>query len=294
MNNCYKSKFALFLFAAPGLLLFTIFVVYPILPELAISFQNHNGFQSSGWVGFDNYIKVFQNPSFWKSNFNTLLIVALSLLVALPISLLLALMIDKQTPRVRNFFKFSSVFPAVLSVTVISQMWVAMFEPQWGAVNTLLRKIGLDFLTREWLTDTKLAIICITIAFLWQYIGLNGLLFYAGIKSIPGQYYEAAQIDGANFWKASWYITIPLLKDITKYVLIVSTLGSMGMFAHVRVMTAGGPGDASRTVMYQMYYTAFSRSEFGVGSAVAVIFIVECLIATFIINRLVRDEEVTY
>lgn len=294
MNSCYKSKVALFVFTAPALILFTVFVVYPILPEFVISLQKHDGFQSLGWVGFDNYLRVFKDPSFWHSQFNTLIVVVLSIFVEVPVCLLLALVIDKQTPRVRNFFKFSSVFPAVLSVTVISQMWVAMFEPQWGAVNTLLRNLGLDVLTRDWLTDEKLAIICITIAYLWQYVGLNCLLFYSGIKAIPNHYYEAAQIDGAGFWKASWYITIPLLKDIFKYVLTISTLGSMGMFAHVRVMTAGGPGDSSRTAIYQMYYTAFSRSEFGTGSAIAVVFIIECLIITFIINKLVNNERVEY
>lgn len=294
MNNCYKSKLAVFLFAFPGLLLFTLFVVYPILPEVLISFQQHDGFKSYGWVGLYNYIKVFQSSSFWKSNINTLIIVALSLVVALPISLFLALVIDKQTSRVRNFFKFSSVFPAVLSVTVIAQMWVAMYEPQWGLINSLLKTIGLEQWTRQWLTDKNTAILCIGITFLWQYIGLNMLLFFAGIKSIPVHYYEAAQIDGANFFKASIHITIPLLKDITKYVLIVSTLGSMGMFAHVRVMTAGGPGDTTRTVMYQMYYTAFTTSEFGVGSAIAVLFIIECLIVTFLINKFTNNERIEY
>jgi len=294
MNSCYKSRLAIFIFAFPGLLLFTVFAVYPILPELVISFQQHDGFQSHAWVGLSNYIEVFQSKAFWRANANTFIVVAVSLLIALPISLLLALVIDKQTERTRNFFKFSSVFPAVLSVTVISQMWVAIYDPQWGLINTLLREVGLDHWTRQWLTDPKIVIFCIAFTFLWQYIGLNTLLFYAGIKSIPGHYYEAAQIDGAGFWEASRSITLPLLKDVTKYVLIISTLGSMGMFAHVRVMTAGGPGDASRTIMYQMYYTAFSTSEFGVGSAIAIIFIIECLIITFFINKFTANERIEF
>lgn len=292
MNNCYKSKVAVFVFAAPALIIFTMFVVYPILPEVVISFQNHDGFKSLGWVGLDNYKEILHSSSYWKATINTLIIVAISLVIALPISLLFALIIDRQTARVRNFFKFSSVFPAVLSVTVISQMWVAMYEPQWGLVNSVLRGLGLDSWAHQWLTDKSTAIVCIGIAFLWQYVGLNALLFFAGIKSIPKNYYEAAQIDGAGFWKASWYITIPLLKDVTKYVLIVSTLGSMGMFAHVRVMTAGGPGDTTRTIMYQMYYSAFSTSEFGVGSAIAVLFIIECLIITFFINKATKSDAI--
>lgn len=294
MNNCYKSKTAVFIFAFPALLLFTTFVVYPIIPEIIISFQNHDGFQNYGFVGFQNYLSVLKSSSFWKSNINTLIVVALSLCVALPISLILALVIDKQTEGVKSFFKFTSVFPAVMSVTVISQMWIAIYEPQWGLLNTVLEKIGLQSLQHSWLSDKNTVMFCIAFTFLWQYIGLNCLLFYSGIKSIPTDYYEAAQIDGANFWQASWKITIPLLKDVSKYVVTTSTLGSMGMFAYVKAMTAGGPGDNSRTVMYQMYYLAFGTSEFGKGSAVAVLFIIECLIVTFIINKSFGNERITY
>ncbi|GAA0247246.1 sugar ABC transporter permease [Faecalicatena contorta] len=294
MNSCYKSKKAVFIFAAPALLIFTVFVVYPLIPELFISFQKHDGFQSHGFVGLQNYIDVLKSSSFQRANLNTFIIVLLSIFVALPVSLMFALVIDRQTARVRNFFKFTSVFPAILSVTVISQMWIAIYEPQWGLMNTLLRNIGASWAVRSWLSEKGLVIICIAFTFLWQYIGLNCLLFYAGIKSIPRNYYEAAQMDGAGFWKASLTITIPLLKDVIKYVFTISTLGSMGMFAYVRVMTSGGPGDLSRTAMYQMYYLAFSTSEFGKGSAIAILFIIECLVVTLIINKIFKDERVEY
>lgn len=294
MNNCYKSKLSVFVFAAPALIIFTAFVAYPIIPEIIISFQEHDGFQSYGFVGLSNYASVLSSPTFWKSCINTLIVVALSLLAALPISLILALAIDKQTPGVKNFFKFTSVFPAVMSVTVISQMWIAIYEPQWGLLNTILEKIGLGSLTHVWLTDKSTVMVCIAFAFLWQHVGINCLLFYSGIKSIPTSYYEAAQIDGAGFWQASWNITIPLLKDVSKYVVTTSTLGSLGMFAYVKAMTAGGPGDASRTVTYQMYYQAFGTSEFGKGSAVAVLFIIVCIIVAFIINKSFGNERIEY
>ena len=194
----------------------------------------------------------------------------------------------------RRFFKASSVFPAVLSVTVIAQMWIAIYEPQWGLINSILNAVGMDNLALAWLSDERTVVICITIAFLWQYIGLNALLFYTGIKAIPTTYYEAAVIDGAGFIKTSLKITIPLLQDVTKYVLIISVLGSMSQFAHVRIMTAGGPGDSSRTVIYQLFYKAFSASDFGQGCAIAIIFIVQCLILTFIINRFVAREKIEF
>ena len=294
MNKNYNSKLAIFIFAFPTLILFTAFVVYPIIPEIIISFQNNDGFKNLGYVGFDNYITVLKSATFWKSNANTLIIVVISTCVGLPISLLLALLMDRQTQGVRRFFKLSSVFPAVLSVTVIGQMWIAIYNPQWGVIDSVLRSIGLNNLALEWLSDKRTVVIAVAVAFLWQYIGLNALLFYTGIKSIPKTYYEAATIDGASFLKTSLKITIPLLQDVTKYLLVLSVLGCMSQFAHVRIMTAGGPGDASRTVIYELYYRAFSASDYGQGCAIAIIFIIECLLFTLIINKFVAREKVEF
>lgn len=294
MNKYFGNKLAIFLFAFPAILLFTIYVVYPILPEVLISFQKNDGFKNMGFVGLANYAKVLKDPTFWKSNNNTFIMVVISLLVGLPISLLLALVMDTLSDSSRRFFKASSVLPAVLQVTVISQMWIAIYEPQWGLINSILRAVGLDELALAWLSDKKTVVIAITIAFLWQYLGMNALLFYTGIKAIPKNYYEAATIDGAGFFRTSFSITIPLLQDVIKYVLILSTLGCMSQFAHVRTMTAGGPGDTSRTVIYQLYYKAFSASDYGQGCAIAIIFVIECLVVTFFINRFVAREKIEF
>lgn len=294
MKKYFGNKLAIFVFAFPALLLFTIYVVYPILPEVLISFQKNDGFKNMGFVGFANYAKALKDPTFWKSNNNTFIMVAISLLVGLPISLLLALVMDRLSDSPRRFFKASSVLPAVLQVTVISQMWIAIYEPQWGLINSILRAVGLDDLALAWLSNKKTVVLAITIAFLWQYLGLNALLFYTGIKAIPKNYYEAATIDGAGFFRTSFNITIPLLQDVIKYVLILSTLGCMAQFAHVRTMTAGGPGDTSRTVIYQLYYKAFSASDYGQGCAIAIIFVIECLVLTFFINRFVAREKIEF
>jgi len=294
MNKIYGNKVAIFIFAFPTLLLFTAFVIYPIFPELIISFQENDGFKNMGYVGFKNYLNVLRDEVFWQSNLNTFIIVLISTLIGLPISLALALIMDIQSDSVRRFFKFSSVFPAVLSVTVIAQMWVAIYEPQWGLLNGILRAVRLDNLALAWLSDERTVVLAITVAFLWQYIGLNALLFYTGIKAIPKTYFEAALIDGAGFIRTSIKVTIPLLRETVKYLLTISILGCMSQFAHVRIMTAGGPGSSSRTVIYHLYYKAFSASDFGQGCAIAIIFIIECLILTFIINRYVAREKIEF
>lgn len=287
MNKYFSTKVSIFVFAAPALLLFTVFCVYPLLPEIWMSLHNHDGFRNHGFVGLDNYKDVLSTPSFWTAHKNTYLIVGISLLLGLPLSLTLSLFMDAQTPKLRRFFKTAAMFPAILSVTVVSQIWLAFYEPNWGLFNSILDSIGLSSWTHSWLTEKKTVMPSIGLAFLWQYIGLNAILFYTGIKTIPKTYYEAALIDGANFMQVCFQITIPLLQNVIKYVLILSTLGSMAFYSHVRVMTAGGPGDTSRTVIYQMYYTAFDTSQFGKGTAIAVIFILQCLLISLIIQRFV-------
>lgn len=294
MNKTYGNKLAIFVFSFPALLLFTVFVIYPLFPEILISFQKNDGFKSMGYVGFENYINVLKDSTFWRSNINTFTMVLISACIGLPLSLLLALVMDRQGERVKRFFKASSVFPAILSVTVIAQMWIAIYEPQWGLVNSILRGVGLGNFALEWLSNEQTVVLAITAAFLWQYIGLNALLFYTGIKAIPKTYYEAAVIDGAGFFRTSVKITIPLLQDVSKYVLVLSLLGCMSQFAHVRIMTAGGPGDVSRTVIYQLYYKAFSASDFGQGCAIAIIFVLECLVVTFFINKFVAREKIEF
>lgn len=294
MKKFFSNRLAICVFSLPTLILFTIFVVYPIFPEIIISLEKNDGFKSYGFVGLQNYISVLQSSSFWKADLNTLIIVAISTFIGIPLSLVMALVIDVQTEKIKRFFKATMVFPAVLSVTVISQMWVAIYEPTWGLLNTILRSVGLSKLELAWLSNEKTVVVCVAIAFLWQYLGLNALLFYTGIKTIPKTYYEAAYIDGAGFIRRSIKITIPLLQEMTKYVLFVSILGCMSQFAHVRVMTAGGPGEASRSVIYQLYYTAFTKSDFGQGSAIAIIFIIQCLIVTVIINKFVAREKIEY
>ncbi len=294
MKRFFGSKLSIFVFAFPGLLLFTVFVVYPLIPQIIISFQEHDGFAMKSWVGVQNYVDVLHSKAFWSAQKNTLTIVLLATFVALPISLLQALILDRQTERVRRFFKASILFPAILSVTVIAQMWVAIYEPQWGALNSILTSVGLENWTHSWLSEKGTVVYCVAFAFLYQYIGLNALLLYSGIKSIPRSYFEAAVIDGAGFFKMAIKITIPLLQEVLKYVLVISVLGSMGLYSYIRVMTAGGPGRLSRTVVFEMFYTAFAKSDFGMGSAIAVLFVIECLVVSFFINRYIAREKIEY
>ena len=293
MKRYYTLK-AKLIFLIPGFALFTLFVIYAIIPCFVMSLQNHNGVSSVGWVGWKNYEMAFKSNVFWQSHWRTYGLLLLELLIGIPLSLLMALMLDRTTPVVRSIYKFAALFPSVLSVAVIGKMFLGIFNTEWGIVNSVLRAVHLEGLTRSWLSSPQTALICVGVAYVWQYVGYNSILFYAGIRTIPTEFYEAATLDGASFLQISVRITIPLLQDVLKYVLTGATTGTLGMYGLISVMTAGGPGNSSRTVLYEMYYQAFQSSRFGYGCAIALIFLVECVFWALIINRFVAHEPIEY
>lgn len=294
MKGYYSNRAKLF-FLLPGFVLFTLFVTYSIVPCLVMSFQNHNGATSLGWVNIQNYINIVKNPAFWEAHKNTYKLLAIELLLGIPGSLILALMLDRSGKAAKATYRFAALFPVVLSVTVVGKFFVlGIFDTNVGLLNTVLNACGLEHLTKSWLTDPSTAMTCVAVSYVWQYLGFNSLLFYTGIRTIPKEYFEAALLDGCGFWKASWHITLPLLQDVFKYVLIGATIGTLGMYSQIAVMTKGGPGRSSRTVIYEMMYQAFETSRFGVGCAIAILFLIECLFWAFVINKYVAREPIEY
>lgn len=294
MNKIRRNKKAMLFFALPGLLLYTVFVVFPLIPEMLISFQKHNGIASSGFVGWKNYIDVLTMPRFWTANKNVLILLLITLFIGLPISFILAVIMDFQKGIFKKIFKTVCFIPAVLSVTIISQLWIAIYNPQWGLLNKCLELLHISHQMRAWLADEKTAIFCIAVVFTWQYIGFNMILFYAGLKAIPKTYFEAALIDGAGYVKSTIKVTLPLMQDIMKYVLTISLLGCIGMYLHVQMLTNGGPGDASMTTVFLMYNTAFDSGDFGHGCAIAILYILECILVSVVLNKAVAREKIEF
>lgn len=294
MKGFYSNR-AKLAFILPGFILFTLFVVYSIIPAFIMSLQNHNGAASMGWVQLKNYIAVLKMPAFWEAHKNSYLLLAIELVFGITGSLVLALMLDRAGKTASTIFRFSALFPVMLSVTVVGKFFVlGVFDTNVGLVNGVLNAVGLEHLTRSWLTDPSTSMICVAIAYVWQYLGMNALLFYTGIRTIPKEYFEAALLDGCGFWRASWHITFPLLQDVFKYVLIGATIGTLGMYGQVAVMTDGGPGRASRTVIFEMVFQAFEANRFGMGCAVAILFLIECLFWAIVINKFVAREQIQY
>lgn len=294
MKKALSNKKMILLFILPALTVFFVFTIYPLLPTIYNSFHNYNGIKTGEFVGLKNYIRNLNDASFKLSVKNTATVMLTQLLVFCPLSLLAALVINRQTPWLRTLFKICSFIPSVLNVTVICLMWKMVFQSGWGLVDSALKALGLEQLIRVWFSDPKTAIWVITIVYLWQFFGFNMILFYSGIKAIPQSCLEAAYLDGATPAQRDWYVILPLMKETIKFVVILCTTGCMAMFAQVQVLTNGGPGDMTRTVVYNLYYRAFILDDFGGASAIAVMYALFGLVMFLLINRFVARERVEY
>jgi len=293
MHKFFKQRDA-WLYVAPALILYTLFTIAPLPVLVNTAMQEHNSIKMMGYVGFQNVLGVFQDEIFWRSHFNTYFMLAVSLIVTVPLCLLYALLLDKVKGWLRNFFKFGAMLPSVLSVAVMGQLYKGFLDADRGIINNLLNAVGLDKWALSWLGRSDTAIYAITFVGILFGGGITIIMFYAAIKAIPPQYYEAASIDGANFWQASWKITIPLLQDIMKYILVTTTVGSLTTFELIQCLTGGGPNKATYTVIFYIKQTGFQDYNFGYACAAALVFFVECVIVSFTINKLTDKEPIEY
>lgn len=294
MHKFFKQRDG-WLYIAPALLLYTLFTIVPFPILFITATQEHNAIISLGSVGFANFVQAFQDKTFWVSHFNTYISLAVTLFVTVPLCLLYALVLDRtKATWLRNFFKFGVMLPSVLSVAVMGQLYKGFLEPKKGIINTLLNLVGLEEWALAWLSRSDTAIWAIIgVGFLFGG-GITVIMFYAAIKAIPPQYYEAASIDGANFWQASVKITIPMLQDIMKYILVTSVVGSLCTFELIQVLTNGGPNKATYTVILYIKNTGFSEYNFGYACAMAVLFFFECVIISFTVNKITDKEPLEY
>lgn len=293
MNKYYSNKKAIFLFVAPALILFLILVFYPLCQVVVKSFYNWNGLGTGTFIGIDNYIRLFDDTTFHTSLKNGLIFAAFITVFQIVIATVLAIAVSSLKIKGKNFFRIVYFIPVVLSITIVCQLWLSVLNAEYGLLNQFFELIGLDY-SQNWLEDRDKAIWIIAFVNAWQYMGYHFALLLAGIKSIPTSYYEAAQIDGASTFQAHKKVTLPLLSETYKFCLIMSITGGLNAFTNMYIMTNGGPGTSTYTLTYMMYSSSFRAYEYGYGMSAATFLVIECLIATLVINKLVAKDEISY
>ena len=290
MKKFYSNKLAILLFTLPALAVFSVMVFYPIIQVFIKSFYDWNGLGSGTFIGIENYLTLFKDTVFKISNKNALIFAVFITIFQMLFASVFALVVSNERTKGRNFLRVAYFIPVVLSVTVVCQLWLAIYNADNGLLNRIFEAIGLNY-KQNWLSDRHNAIVAIAFVNAWQWMGYQFALIMAGIKSIPNDYYEAAKIDGASAVKAHTKVTIPLLSETYKMCLIISLTGGVKAFTEMFIMTKGGPGNSTYTLTYLMYKAAFREFRYGYGMAAASILVIQCLVILLIVNRLFRAKE---
>ena len=292
MTKLYSNKRNIIIFLLPALILFCGVLIAPIGASLFYSFFNWKGIGPKTFIGFSNYKELFTSNAigFFKALRNSLLLAALSVFLQLPLALLLALTLGR---KIRGERAFLSVYfmPVLISTVVIGQLWLKIYNPDYGILNAALRFVGLDNLTRIWLGDKKTALGAVFVPTLWQYVGYHMLLLYAGVKSVPTELREAAMLDGATNSQVDRYIVLPYIKPILRVSVIFAVTGSLKSFDLIYVLTNGGPMHATEVPSTLMINMLFLRNRYGMGSAIAVMLILLCFGFALLISAIFRERE---
>jgi raffinose/stachyose/melibiose transport system permease protein len=279
------------LFLLPALILFLLFVIYPIFRSMYFSTFNWNGLGPAvKFVGLRNFQQILVDKVFIKALGNVLLIVAFSLGLQLPLALGLAVMVGRDLPG-RGLFRTFFFLPYVLSEVNVAIMFLLLYNPnpERGLLNAIVALFGAKPI--GWLSNPHIALFSIFMALTWKYFGFHMLLYLAGLQNIPIELEEAARIDGATSFQNFWYITLPLLGSTIRTSVYLSVLGSLQQFILVQVMTRGGPVNATETLATYMYRFGFIRFQLGYGSAVALYMFFFCLIFSLIYQYLTRKPD---
>lgn len=264
----------------PTLITYAVFIIVPVFVAIYYSFTDYSGLGKAGFVGIQNYTRMFHDTLFLIALRNTVVVLICSVVFLLAGSFLTALLMNVSF-RGNAFFKMVVFAPYVIAPIIIGIIWGYLLNPNYGLVNSVLRNLGLDALAIEWIGGTKWSPLALAIVFTWQVLGFHATIFLSGIKTIPGDIYEACSIDGANAVQRLFYVTIPMLKEtfIINIVLIVT--GVFKIYELVYQMTGGGPAHQSELLTSYMYFTVFSSRRYGYGMAIAVAILVLSIIGSF-------------
>lgn len=276
------------LFLSPTLVVFTTFILFPVIFSFYLSFQKWNMFSSeSTFVGLDNYIRMFQSEEFWQVLKNTAVYTFGTIPLNMGFSLLVAYALNKKIIG-KKFLRTAFFAPVIISPVAAAVIWRWLYDPNFGLINWFIGLFGINPI--NWLNDPTAAMFALIIMGVWKTFGYNMVLFSAGLQGIPETYYEAALIDGASGWTRFWKITIPLLSPTTFFIMVMSMIGSFQVFDIVYVLTSGGPLGSTKVLVFYVYEHAFKFFEMGYASAVAYVLFAILFIFTMLQMKYMKSK----
>lgn len=268
------------MFVSPFYLLFATFALFPPIYGIYISFFKWNGLTAPVFVGLANYRGLIHSGLFWLSLANTLEIAALGAIPGLGAAFLVAFVLDRYVGRVRRLYLGVLFAPLVASTPAVALLFTLMFDPSHGVVNNGLRELGIPPV--NWLGDPLALKFTVVILLVWESLGYNTVIYFAGLQAVPGDLYEACMVDGANPWHVIWYVVIPYLRPVVLLTTVLWTIGTLQLFAEPFLLAgaSGGPNQTVLTMLMNVYNNSFTDLRFGYGSALGVMLLIMALLGT--------------
>jgi ABC-type sugar transport systems, permease components len=306
MNPVIKRKFSLtrknkmYVFTTlsvlPAFLLYTVFILYPLIQGLLLSFYDWSGLSADKvFVGLINYKALLEEKDFFSAFYNDMFLAVSRIVLVIIIAFFFAEVLCRMKLREKEFYKLIFFFPNVLSIVVISILWVFIYNPNFGILNELLNSIGLGFLAKPWLSDFGTVLPALVAPSVWATIGFYLIIFTAAIQGIPHSLYESSMLDGAKYFQQFFKITVPLAWEHVKISILLLVVGCFGSnFAIVNVMTGGGPADESNVLQLMLYKEAFENHNYGYAATIGAALTGIALIYTLIVNTLLKRDTVEY
>ncbi|PRY34554.1 carbohydrate ABC transporter permease [Umezawaea tangerina] len=275
-------------FLCAALLCFALFSWYPIVRGVLLAFQQVNFITDPVWVGWDNFELLFADPLFWDAWRNTLLFTGLALVFGFFVPFLIAVLLN-ELRHAKGYFRLVVYLPVMLPPVVAALLWKWFYDPGPGLFNSLLRAVGID--GPHWLDDSSTSLLSLVLVATWSNLGSATLIYLAALQTIPGELYEAAELDGANVVQRMRHVTIPQTRFVLLVLLLLQVVATMQIFTEPYIMTGGGPDDSTVTVLLLLYRYAFVYNDFGTASALSTLLLLVLSVFSFAYLRVTRKAE---
>jgi ABC-type sugar transport system permease subunit len=287
-----RKNLIAYVFLAPAFILMAVFLAYPLVESMLLSLYQWNGISPREYVGLRNFQDLLEDEVFFLALRNNVIFSVFTTLGTVVLGFLLALAIERRVKGWR-YFKVVYFLPVMMSTTIVGLLWGRLLDPTFGPINSLLRAVGWAD-PPMWLAEPGWAMAAIIIVSIWQYAGFPMIIYLAAIEGIPQEIHEAATLDGVNWWQRALMIILPMVKNVTFTIVILQLIFSFKVFDIVYTMTLGGPGEATNVLGIYLYRTAFKFTQFGYGSAIAVMMFIIVFILSIFYLRQFRTERVEY
>ena len=287
MKLSKKTRFFPYAMLLPTIVIFAVFMIYPILYSFYLSFTEFTG-GTYEFVGLRNYIELFNFLFFYKALFNTFFYLIIQVPVMISLALLLAVLVEQKFVRGKGFFRMATFLPTITSLVAYSLVFKVLFNTNYGLINYIVEFFGGEKI--QWIYSAWPARASIIISITWRWVGYNMIILLAGIQAIPTEMYESASLDGASFWQQLFYITIPAIKPIILFTTITSTIGTLQLFDEPYILTQGGPNYATITLGEYLYDNGFTYLKFGFASALGYVMVIIIGLLSWLQFRVNKEE----